>query len=377
MHLDFTLAGAKLDAQARTRAAAIVERLAALFTTFRQNVLHDEATRGLELRDERDLAGVPAAVRATAREAARERGMDRGWFVSMSRSIVVPFLTYAERRDLRERAFRLWTSRGEHAGEHDNRPVAREILALRQELARLHGHASYADYALVDRMAGTPAAAAALLERAWVPARARALEERDELAALARSRGEPDTIEPWDWRYYAEKLREARYALDEEALKPYFPLERMMEAAFDCAQRLFGITFVPRPDLEAYHPDVRTYEVRGADGRTVALFLVGQLHARDQARRRVDVELPHAVARRGRGAADRRQQQQLRQGAAGRADAAVAGRRAHAVPRVRARPARACCRRSPGSACRARTCSPTSSSFRRRSSSTGPSSPRC
>jgi len=273
VHLDFTLAGAKLDAQARARAAAIVERLAAHFTTFRQNVLHDEATRGLELRDERDLAGVPAAVRAAAREAARERGMDRGWFVSMSRSIVVPFLTYAERRDLRERAFRLWTSRGEHAGEHDNRPVAREILALRQELARLHGHASYADYALVDRMAGTPAAAAALLERAWVPARARALGERDELAALARSRGEPDAIEPWDWRYYAEKLREARYALDEEALKPYFPLERMLEAAFDCAHRLFGVTFVPRPDLDAYHPDVRTYEVRRADGRTVALFL--------------------------------------------------------------------------------------------------------
>ncbi|HQR76591.1 MAG TPA: M3 family metallopeptidase [Burkholderiaceae bacterium] len=273
VHLDFVLAGARLDERAKLRFAAVSERLAELQTTFSQNVLHDESTWVLWLADERDLAGLPTFVRAAAREAAEQRGRSDAWAITLSRSLVAPFLTYSDRRDLREHAFKAWTQRGEHAGEHDNRPVAREILALRHEQARLMGYASYAEYALVDRMAGTPAAVARLLEQVWTPAKKRAAEERDALAALAASRGETITIEPWDWRYYAEKVRQVRYAVDDAAVKPYFALERVVAAAFDCAGRLFGLRFMPCPEITAYHPDVKVYEVRGRDGRQVGVFL--------------------------------------------------------------------------------------------------------
>jgi peptidyl-dipeptidase Dcp len=273
VHLDFAMAGARLAPEARKRAGTIAERLALLTTTFRQNVLHDEATQGLLLRDERDLAGLPGWLREAAREAARQRGELGAWWISLSRSLVVPFLEWSDRRDLRERAFRLWTRRGELDAGHDNRPVAREILKLRHELARLHGHASYADYALVDRMAKTPSAVSRLLERVWGPAKAKAAVERDALAAMARTCGETHAIEPWDWRYYAEKVRRTRYDVDDATVKPYFSLDRMLEAAFDCATRLFGIRFVPCPDVEAYHPDVRVYEVQDAQGLAVGAFL--------------------------------------------------------------------------------------------------------
>jgi peptidyl-dipeptidase Dcp len=272
VHLDFVLAGARLTGDDRARFAAIVERLATLHTAFAQNVLHDEANWVLWLDGEHDLAGLPPFVRAAAREAAQQRGRADGWAITLSRSLVVPFLSYSERRDLREQAFRAWTTRGEHDGPHDNRPVAAEILQLRHEQARLMGYASYADYALVDRMARTPAAVARLLEQVWTPAKKRAADERDALAALAASRGEPTTIEPWDWRYHAEKVRQLRYDVDDAKVKPYFPLERVVAAAFDCAQRLFGLAFAHRPDLRAYHPDVQVYEVR-RDDRVIGVFL--------------------------------------------------------------------------------------------------------
>jgi peptidyl-dipeptidase Dcp len=169
-------------------------------------------------------------------------------------------------------AWRAWRSLGGHAGARDNRPVAAEILQLRLEQARLHGEASYADFALRDTMARSRAAVAALLERVWQPARERVEEEREALAARAHSRGEGATIEPWDWRFYAEKVRRLRYDLDEAEVKPYFALEAMVEAAFDCAARLFGISFVARPDVTVYHPDVRVYEVHGSSG-PIGLFL--------------------------------------------------------------------------------------------------------
>ncbi len=272
VHLDFTLSGARLLPAAKARMAGIVQRLATLSTQFSQNVLADESAYELVLA-ERDLAGLPENVRTAAREAARERGKPDAWVITLSRSLIVPFLTFSDRRDLREQAFKAWTRRGESAGAHDNRPVAREILALRHEQATLHGYKTYGDYALVDRMAGTPAAVAGLLEKVWGPAKAKALQERDALKALALSRGESLDIEPWDWRYYAEKVRKARYDFDEAALKPYFPLDRMLEAAFDCAQRLFGIRFTERGDLVAYHPDVRVFEVRDRADAMVGMFL--------------------------------------------------------------------------------------------------------
>ncbi len=262
VHLDSVLAGARLSSEAKTRLSEIVERLAQLQTSFSQNVLADEAAWCLWLHNEDDLKGLPQAVRAAAKSAAEQRGKPEAWAITLSRSLVVPFLTHSERRDLREQAFKAWTRRGENDGAHDNRPIAREILKLRAEQARLNGYASFADYALVDRMAGKPAAVADLLERVWEPAKAKAVEEGKALRAIAASRGESTDIAPWDWRYYAELVRQARYHVDDAMIKPYFSLDRMVEAAFDCAHRLFGIEFVKRPDITAYHPDVRAYEVR-------------------------------------------------------------------------------------------------------------------
>ena len=272
-HFDFVRAGAELEPAAQRRYAQIMGRLAELTTRFGQNVLADESAFQLVLRSDADAAGLPGFVRAATRQAAIERGLNDSMLVTLSRSLIVPFLTFSERRDLREQAWRAWTSRGEHAGEHDNREVAREILTLRNEQARLHGFACYADYALADTMAGRQSAVTALLKQVWEPAKARAAEEQQALEALALSRGETIALEPWDWRFYAEKVRQVRYDLDEAAIKPYFPLARMVEAVFDCAQRLFGLHFVEQPQIEVYHPDVKVYEVRGADGAVIGVFL--------------------------------------------------------------------------------------------------------
>ena len=272
-HLDFVRAGAQLGPAEQARHAEVMQRLAELTTRFGQNVLADESSFQLRLEGEADLAGLPPFVRAAARQAAAERGLDGAATITLSRSHIVPFLTFSERRDLREKAWLAWTSRGEHPGASDNRGVAAEILALRLEQARLHGYASFADFALSDTMARSQAAVTALLESVWSPAKARVENERVALAALALSRGESSRIEAWDWRFYAEKVRQVRYELDESEIKPYFPLERMVEAAFDCAGRLFGLVFVPRADIGVYHPDVRVYEVRDATGRQIGVFL--------------------------------------------------------------------------------------------------------
>jgi peptidyl-dipeptidase Dcp len=269
IHLDFVLDGAALPATARKRYGEIVERLAVLTTQFGQNVLGDETHHVVWLRQAQDLAGLPDDVRAAARAAAGERGEPDAWAITLSRSLAVPFLTYSARRDLRERVYAAWKTRGEHPGERDNRPVAREMLALRAEQARLMGYASFADFALVDRMAGTPRAVDELLQQVWRRAKSRCEEE---FAALREFAGTAD-IQPWDWRFYAEQVRRTRYDIDDAAIKPYFSLDRMRGAAFDCASRLFGISFTPRPDLRGHHDDVDVFEVKNRDGQPIAVFL--------------------------------------------------------------------------------------------------------
>ncbi|HEY4081930.1 MAG TPA: M3 family metallopeptidase [Burkholderiaceae bacterium] len=270
VHLDFVRAGARLGAAEGKRYAEVMEQLAELHTRFGQNVLADEADYQLRLESEADLAGLPDFVRAAAKNAALDRGVQGAHVITLSRSLIVPFLTFSERRDLREQAFRAWVTRGEHEGATDNRQVARDILTLRNEQARLHGHACYADYALADTMAGTQAAVTELLEKVWTPAKHAAEREREALAAQMAAMGHNSIkLEAWDWRYYAEKVRQARYALDEAEVKPYFPLDAMVGALFDCAERLFGLRFKHRPDLVAYHPDVKIYEVYGADSTEV------------------------------------------------------------------------------------------------------------
>ena len=272
-HFDFVHAGARLAGPQQQRYAQVMSSLAELTTRFGQNVLADETAYQLVLQTEADRAGLPGFVLDAARQAAAERGLAGAHLITLARSHIVPFLTFSERRDLREQAWRAWTARGEHDGAHDNRPVARAILSLRNEQARLHGFASYADYALTDTMAGQQSAVTALLQQVWEPAKARAAEEREALEALALSRGEHLKLEAWDWRYYAEKLRQVRYQLDEAEVKPFFPLARMVEALFDCAERLFGLHFVLQPQIKAYHPDVQVYEVRAANSALIGVFL--------------------------------------------------------------------------------------------------------
>jgi len=267
VHLDFVRAGAMLSDAAQERYKQVTQKLAELTTAFGQNVLHDESSWFLELKED-ELAGLPDFVRGAAKTAAKDRGIDGGHVITLSRSSIVPFLTFSERRDLREKAWRAWSMRGEHAGEHDNRPLIGEILKLRKEQAQLHGYDTYADYALVDRMAKEPKAVYQLLDDVW--GRAKRVVDRER--AQLQSAGAPGEIEAWDWRYWAEKVRQRDYAIDDAQVKPYFALDNMVAAAFDCAQRLFGIRFTKRTDLQMYHPDANAYEVHDANGKPVALF---------------------------------------------------------------------------------------------------------
>ncbi|GGP28190.1 M3 family metallopeptidase [Silvimonas amylolytica] len=270
LHTDFVRTGAKLAGADRTRFAEIASRIAELSAQFSQNVLADEAEFRLVLVSEKDLAGLPDFLRDAAQGAARERGLD-GYVITLSRSLVVPFLSYSTRRDLRETAWKAWVSRGETPGRETG-PQAQEILALRYEKAILLGYKNFADFALADRMAGTPEAVYNLLQQVWEPAKRRCEAEKTDLIAIARKLGEPDHIQAWDWFYLSEKVRADKYDLDDAEIKPYFSLDAMLGAAFDCAGRLFGLSFAERHDVSLYHPDVRLFEV-SRDGEVMGVFL--------------------------------------------------------------------------------------------------------
>ncbi|MCG7360224.1 M3 family metallopeptidase [Roseomonas sp. ACRSG] len=269
-HLGFIRSGAALAPAEKARMSEISERLAVLHTAFGQNVLHDEKAWHLPLT-EADLDGLPDFLRAGAAQAAVERGIT-GYAITLSRSLIEPFLTFSARRDLRRVAYEAWVARGTHPGAHDNRPLIPEILALRDERARLLGYPNFATFRLADSMAGSVEAAQGLLAEVWEPAKRRAAAERGRLLELARTEGFNDALAPWDWRYYSEKVRLADYALDEAELKSFFEFENIQRAAFDTAGRLFGLKFLRRSDIPTYHPDVQAYEVRDEKG-TVGVFL--------------------------------------------------------------------------------------------------------
>jgi peptidyl-dipeptidase Dcp len=274
--------GAALDPERKQRLAAITERLAVLGTNFSQNVLADEQSYALVLDGEDELAGLPDFVRAAARAAADERGLAGKHAITLARSSVEPFLQFSSRRDLREKAFRAWLARGDGNGATDNKAIIAEMVALRAEHAGLLGYPTFAHFRLDDQMAKTPEAVRGLLETVWKPARTRALADRDAMQELIRAEGGNFALAPWDWRYYAEKLRKIRCDFDEAAVKPYMQLDQIIEAAFDTAQRLFGLTFA-RIDVPVWHPDVRAWEVRTADGAHVGLFF-GDYFARPSKR---------------------------------------------------------------------------------------------
>ena len=273
----FIRAGARLDDAASARMAAIKGRLASLGTQFTQNLLADERDWFMPLDD---LAGLPEFLIASAAAAARERGQD-GHVITLSRSVIVPFLQYSPRRDLRQRAYEAWVARGARGGETDNRAIAAETLALRAERASLLGYASFADYKLEPEMAGNPQAVRDLLMRVWEPARRKAMADAQAMEALLLADGQPAPLQPWDWRYYAEKRRQALHDFDEAALKPYLPLDAMIAAAFDVAHRLFRLEFRAL-DVPLHHPDARAWEVT-RDGRHMAVF-IGDYFARSSKR---------------------------------------------------------------------------------------------
>jgi peptidyl-dipeptidase Dcp len=281
-HRAFVRAGAPLKAGARRRLAAIAERLAKLATKFNQNVLADEQAFLMVLGAE-DLAGLPEALRAAAAETANARGLPGKYAISLSRSSIEPFLQFSARRDLREKAFQAWIRRGANGGKTDNRKLVAEILSLRAERARLLGFDTAAAATLEFSMAKTPAAVRRLLMDVWHPARARALAERDALQQSIAAAGGNFQLEPWDWRYYAEKVRKANFDIDEGLIKPYLQLEHVIAAAFEVARRLFGIVATERKDLRLYHPDARAFEIKDAAGRHLGLF-VGDYYARPSKR---------------------------------------------------------------------------------------------
>ena len=271
-HRGFVRAGARLSMADKARLKAIAERQSVLTTDFMQNVLTDEQDWKLLLDGPADLAGLSQTQIDAVKETAIRLGHPDQYAITLSRSSIEPFLQYSARRDLREAAYNAWIARGANGGPTDNRKSLAEMVQLRAEAAHLLGFTSYAEQSLEFTMAKTPAAVRGLLAGVWTPARARAMAERDMLQAQASAEGENAKIAAWDWRYYAEKVRKAKYDLDEAAVKPYLALDQMIAASFDCATRLFGLTFEEKPGLPVYHAEVRVFEVKRGD-KHIGLFL--------------------------------------------------------------------------------------------------------
>ncbi|MBU3036163.1 M3 family metallopeptidase [Tritonibacter mobilis] len=278
-HRGFVRGGAALQGAEDTRMQEIKSRLATLGTNFTQNLLADERAWFMELT-ESDLEGVPEFVVKAARTAGEEKGAS-GPVITLARSIVTPFLQFSPRRDLREKAFRAWAARGANGGDHDNRAIAAEILTLREERAKLLGYENFAAYKLETEMAKTPEAVRGLLMDVWGPAKTQADKDAEVLTRMMHEDGINGDLEPWDWHYYAEKRRKIEHDLDEAELKPYLQLDRMIEAAFACANRLFGLEFAPL-DVPLYHKDCRAWEV-SRNGKHLAVF-IGDYFARGSKR---------------------------------------------------------------------------------------------
>ena len=269
---DFVRSGAKLDDTQKQRVREIDQKMSVLSVQFQQNQLADSNAFTLELATEADRAGLPQFALDAALQAGKDAGQEGKYLITLSRSSVETFLQLGENRALREKAFAAWAARGANGNEWDNRKLIAEMVALRAERAKLLGFETHADFVLADRMAKTPRAARDLIERVWIPARERALEERADMQKLIDAEGGNFQLESWDWRFYAEKMRKARFDLDQDQLKPFFQLDKMIEAQFFVANKLWGLTFARREELPVYHPDVRVWEVRERNGDFVGLF---------------------------------------------------------------------------------------------------------
>lgn len=270
-YLQFTRAGAALTADQRQRMGQIGERMATLSTQFQQNLMKDTDS-WVMLLDEADLAGLPAPLKASAAAEAKTRGHEGKFAITLQRPSVEPFISFSQRRDLREKAWSAWIARGDNNDSEDNKAIIAETVALRAERARIMGYESHAEFTLDDTMAQTPEAALELMRRVWEPALARAKEERTDMQDLIAAEGGDYALQGWDWRYYAEKVRKQRFDISQEEVRAYFQLDQMIAAQFYVAGRLFGLSFAERKDIPVYHPSVRVWEVKDAEGKHVGLF---------------------------------------------------------------------------------------------------------
>jgi peptidyl-dipeptidase Dcp len=260
-YTNFVRDGARLAPDAKARLGQINQKLAGLYTQFSQNILAEETNQFILLKSEADLAGLPQSVREAAVAAAATMNQPGTWVIMNTRSSVDPFLTYSDRRELREKAWRMFVNRGDNGDEHDNNTIVTEILQLRAERARLLGYPTHAHWRLENAMAKTPEHAMELMEQVWKPAVARVHEEVSDMQALADKEGAKIKIEPWDYRYYAEKVRKARYDLDQNEVKQYLQLEKLREGIFWVAGELFNFNFTPAANVPVVHTDVRVWEV--------------------------------------------------------------------------------------------------------------------
>src|SRR5918996_324589 len=260
-YTNFVRAGARLTPEAKTRLSQINQQLAGLFTKFSQNVLAEETDQFMVLKSEDELAGLPQSLRDAATAAAEQKKQPGAWVIMNTRSSIDPFLTYSDRRDLREKAWRMFVNRGDNGGDKDNNAIITEILQLRAERAKLLGYPTHAHWRLENAMAKTPERAMELMEAVWKPAVARVHEEVRDMQALADKEGAKITIEPWDYRYYMEKVRKAKYDLDQNEVKPYLQLEKLREGIFWVAGELFNFNFTPVTNVPVAHPDIRVWEV--------------------------------------------------------------------------------------------------------------------
>jgi len=272
-HNNFVRAGARLDDAQKARLSEINQELAGVFTQFGQNVLADETDLYLVIRDEAGLAGLPESAVDAAATAAEGKGYENAWVITNTRSAMEPFLTYADDRELRRQAYELFVSRGDRGDANDNNAIISQILALRAERAGLLGFETHAHWRTENTMAGEPYAGLELMEQVWTPAVARVREEVADMQAIADARGHSITIEPWDYRYYAEIVRKERYDLDENEVKPYLQLDNLVEGMFWAGGELFGYAFAEVEDVPVFHDDVRVWEVTDREsGAHVGLF---------------------------------------------------------------------------------------------------------
>lgn len=271
-YTNFVRAGARLNAEQKARLSQINQQLASLFTKFGQNLLKDENEQYVQLTSESELSGMSQSYKDAAASAAASKKVD-GWIVSNTRSSVDPFLTYSERRDLREKVWKMFVNRGDGGGATDNNATITEILQLRAERAKMLGYKTHAHWRLENAMAKTPERAMELLEAVWTPAVERVKEEVRDMQALADKEGAKITIEPWDYRYYMEKVRKERYDLDANEVKQYLQLDKIRDAMFFVAGELFNFTFSPVKNVPVFHPDVTVWEVKDkTSGKHVGLW---------------------------------------------------------------------------------------------------------